>query len=143
MRHLLKMLDPFQIIGFIISTAISMGMILSGQDTIQSVSLGLILAVLVQQFDLFDLQMRLTESKEHILEAGKLTQKLYRDELLLEEVKNIVNDYLQIKSGWFGLFKRRADGAITECRNILHLMAEGYTYADLTTPFTLGANEYN
>lgn len=138
MTRFYSILDPFQIIGFLISIMISIGMILSGQDTIQSVSLGLVLGILTQ---LFDLQLRLTRSEERNLEASMLDKKLYQNELLLEQIKGIVDDYLNVKSGWFELFKRRADDSISECRSLLHSMSEGHMYAKAKTPYTFNADE--
>lgn len=131
-----KILDTFQIVGFIISVAISIGLIAIKQDTIASVTLGLILATLTQ---LFDLQMRHNASEERLIQANILSQALYRDEWLLRYVRQIVDDYVAVKSGWFELFKRRADDAIIECRNVLHSMVEGYMIVDLHSPFTFGA----
>ncbi len=56
-----KALDSFQIAGFVISTAISLILVILKQDTILSLILSLILAILIQ---LFDLQLRQTNSEE-------------------------------------------------------------------------------
>ena len=135
MNSKFRMLDTFQVVGFVISVAISVGLVALKQDTIASVTLGLILATLTQ---LFDLQLRHRASEERLIQAGALNQALYRDEWLLRHVRQIVDGYVAVNRGWFELFKRRADDVITECRDMLHSMAEGYMIADLDSWFSFG-----
>jgi hypothetical protein len=59
MGNLRKYLDPFQIIGFAFSLAVSIWLIRIGQDTILSLLVGLALAAITQ---LFDLQARMVAS---------------------------------------------------------------------------------
>lgn len=68
-------LDTFQIVGFVVSVAISVGLVVSGQDTVASVTLGLVLGTLTQ---LFDLQIRHSASEERLLQANALSRALYR-----------------------------------------------------------------
>lgn len=70
------------------------------------------------------------------MQASALDQALYRDEWLLRHIRQIVDTYVVVKDGWFEVFKRRADDAITECRNVLHSMAEGYMIAELGSRFS-------
>lgn len=136
MKNQPKTLDTFQVAGFIISVVISIGLLISKQDTILSVILGLVLAILTQ---LFDIQIRSSESEERLLQAGLLNQKLYRDEWLLKHVQEIVDNYLTVKDNWLDLFKRRAEDAVIECRSVLHSMADGYLIAEPRSPYSFGA----
>jgi hypothetical protein len=147
-------LDRFQIVGFVISAVVALGLIAVGQNTVESASLGLLLSVLVQLFDLqlrhssseqrlhaqlSDLQLQQGASERRLLEAGRLEQALYRDEFLLHHVKDIVDDYLSLKDGWFDLFKRNADKVLVECCRNLHIMADqAYTFADFQSPLSFG-----
>jgi hypothetical protein len=102
MKPRAQLIDVFQIVGFVVSIVISIGLIVIGQDTIPSVTLGLVLAILTQ---LFDMQMRQSSSEERILKAGLLNQSLYKDEWLLRQIQQIVDSYIIVKktswiSGW-------------------------------------------
>lgn len=135
MRSHEKTIDTFQIVGFALSIAISVGLIATHQDTIQSVILGLILTTLTQ---LFDLQIRHGNSEDRLMQANALSQALYSDAWLLEYIQEIVNSYLTTKSGWFDLFRLRANDAIVECRNILHSMVEGNMVITPPSLFSFG-----
>ena len=76
MKSKIKILDIFQIVGFVTSVFISLLLVSTGQDTIVSVTLGLVLATMVQ---LFDLQLRQSDSEERLLSATSLNQALYKD----------------------------------------------------------------
>ena len=88
----------------------------------QSTIVGLMLAILTQ---LFDLQLRHSNSEERVLQANVLSQSLYRDPELLTKIRQMVQDYYSIKGGWFDLFKARADDAVNECHSILRSIAGG------------------
>jgi hypothetical protein len=132
-----ELVDRFQIAGFVISTVIALSLIVAGQDTATSVILGLVLAVLTQ---LFDLQMRQTSAQETLLRAQKLSTQLVQDEWLFKHVQKIINDYFQVRDSWFELYRKRAQDAVIECRNVLHSLAEGNMTALPKSPYTLGTN---
>lgn len=90
MRAQFKNLDTLQIIGFIISAGVSAALLVAGQDTVASLTLGFVLAALTQ---LFDLQKRYSDSEERILQASALSKVLFRDEWLLKHIRQIVEDY--------------------------------------------------
>lgn len=70
MKTQFKNLDTLQIIGFIISAGVSTILLIAGQDTVASLTLGFVLAALTQ---LFDLQKRHSDSEERILKASTLS----------------------------------------------------------------------
>lgn len=133
MKTKIPIIDTFQIVGFVISTVIAIILIFFNIDPTLSVLLGLVLAVLTQ---LFDLQLRQMNAEERLLQANVLSQFLYRDERLLSQLQQIVNDYYAIKNGWFALFKLRADDSINECSNVLHKLVEGEMEVPPRSPFT-------
>jgi hypothetical protein len=67
-------------------------------------------------------------TEERVLKASAITQSLYPDPWLLENIQEIVQSYQEIKtkSAWFDLFSQRAEDMISECRRVLHGMSEGY-----------------
>ncbi len=134
-----RLLDTWQIVGFIVSAGISIALILTRQDTVASVTLGLVLAILTQ---LFDLQLRHTSTEERLLEANALSKTLYGNPWLLTHIQQIVDDYQSIQSGWFDLFKSRASESIAECRNSLHSLAEGRMFANPRSPYDFGVGAF-
>ncbi|MEW6405143.1 MAG: DUF6879 family protein [Chloroflexota bacterium] len=134
-----KMLDRLQIVGFVISASISLVLILTRQDTVASVSLGLLLATLTQ---LFDLQLRQSMAEERLLKANALSQAIYRDEWLFKNIRQIVDEYEVVKRSWFKLFTIRAKDAITESRHTLHTMAEGYLIAEQQGRYAFGSRDF-
>lgn len=140
MKPHFKILDTFQIVGFILSALISVALLLTRQDTFASITLGLVLAGLTQ---LFDLQVRLSQSEERLLQANALSQKLYHDDWLLSQIREIVSSYQAVKDSWFELFRGRAEYAITEAHSVLHLLAEGYMLVHLESPFSMLGGAYS
>ena len=145
MKNLHNLLHPFQIVGFVVSSIISIALIVSGQDQINSVILGLILATLIQ---LFDLQMRQNASEERLIAANALSRILYRDDWLLKNIRQIIVDYKQVECVWFEPFHSRAKETIIQCRDTLHNMAEGYAFTqprfptdESTIAFKMAKNE--
>src|SRR3990172_8821112 len=138
MKSLFKNIDVLQIIGFLLSTAITILLWIAtgGKEPIASITLGFILAALTQGFDL---QKRLKDSEERLLKANALSQELQLNEWLHEQIQHIVHDYLSVKDVWFDLFKLRADDAITDCRKVLHGMAEGNLVVQRSGPYSSGA----
>jgi len=132
----MKNIDKFQIIGFVLSAAVSLILIIRGQDTIVSVTLGLVLAILVQ---LFDLQMRNAETEEKLLQANLLDSQLFGDNEFLVQIKQIVNDYYTVKNGWFGHFKDISKDSLNLCQYNLHTLANGHISLKSYSPFAYGA----
>lgn len=130
-----KAIDTFQIVGFVASVAISIGLLFAKQDTISSVTLGLVLATLTQ---LFDLQIRQSNSEEKLLQATTLNQAVYQDQWLLKHLRQIVDSYLIVKAKDFDLFKNRAEHSIVECRNTMYGMAEGHLTVEPRSAFSFG-----
>jgi len=66
MKYLSKYIDPLQIIGFTLSLAVAIGLVLAKQDTLFGLLVGLTLAALTQ---LFDIQARMTASTDKVIES--------------------------------------------------------------------------
>jgi hypothetical protein len=134
-----RTIDTLQIVGFAISTGVAIVLVLAQVDPMQSTAVGLLLAILTQ---LFDLQLRHSSSEERVLQAHALSQALYRDPVLLTKVRQMVEDYYSIRDGWFGLFKLRADDALSECHSTLRSMAGGTMVPPPRSQFTLSATGF-
>lgn len=125
MKSSFKNLDAFQIVGFVISAIVSVALLVAGQDTVASITLGFVLAALTQ---LFDLQKRHSDSEERTLQANALGQALYRDEWLLNQVQQIVDGFQSVNKGEIRreFFVENARAAISECRNTLSGLSKGH-----------------
>jgi hypothetical protein len=129
-----RVIDTFQIVGFAVSTAVAIVLLVADVDPVQSTAIGLMLAILTE---LFDLQLRQSAAEERVLQANALSQALYRDPELLSKFRQMVEDYYSIQSGWFDLFKLRAADVLGECHSILRSMAMGMMQPPLRSQFML------
>jgi hypothetical protein len=118
-----RFINTFQIIGFSLSTAATLILLIARADPLISALFGLVLAILTQ---LFDLQLRHNASEERLLKATTLSQSLYHDDRLLGDIRHIVEDYDGVQKEWFAGFQLRAEEALQECHNTLHALAEGH-----------------
>ncbi|MGC8799886.1 MAG: hypothetical protein ACP5UR_06540 [Chloroflexus sp.] len=118
MKSRFKNLDTLQIVGFLISAGVSAVLLITGQDTIASITLGFVLAAFTQ---LFDQQKRQSDSEERILQASALSKALFRDEWLLKRIQQIVEDYQNVKNSDVqrDFFLEKARTAIDECSTTL------------------------
>lgn len=125
MKAQFKNLDTLQIVGFILSAGVSVALLVTGQDTVVSLTLGLVLAALTQ---LFDLQKRHSDSEERILQASALSETLFRDEWLLKHIRQIVEDYQSVSKGEVQreFFLEKARTAIDDCSSILAGLSKGH-----------------
>jgi hypothetical protein len=124
MKAQFKNLDTLQIVGFIISAGVSAVLLIAGQDTVSSLTLGFVLAAFTQ---LFDLQKRHSDSEERILKASALSEALFRDEWLLKRIRQIVEDYQSVNKSEVQreFFLEKARVAIEDCSNTLAGLSKG------------------
>lgn len=124
MKAQFKNLDTLQIVGFIISAGVSTALLVAGEDTVASLTLGFVLAALTQ---LFDLQKRHSDSEERILQASALSETLFHDEWLLKHIRQIIEDYQSVKKGEVQqeFFLERARTAIDDCSSTLAGLSKG------------------
>ena len=132
-----KLFDTFQIVGFTTSTVVAIALVVARVDPVQSTVIGLLLAVFTQ---LFDIQLRHSNSEERLLQANDLNKSLYRDLELLGQIQQIVDDYYSINDGWLDLFKTRAQHMMSECHRVLRSMAMGTMEPPAGSQFTLQVN---
>jgi hypothetical protein len=120
MKKAFRHLDVVQIIGFTLSATISLTLYLLNKP--DSLIIGLVLAILAQ---LFDLQKRLKDSEELILEATILDKSLYVDNWLRKWITQIVLDYHKSKEAKFEFMRSHSQRMIVECANALHSITTG------------------
>jgi hypothetical protein len=132
-----KLFDTFQIVGFATSTIVAIALVIAKVDPVQSTVIGLLLAVFTQ---LFDLQLRQSNSEEHLLQANYLNTSLYHDPVLRGQIQQIVEDYYSILDGWLDLYKTRAQYIVSECHRVLRSMAMGTMEPPAGSQFTLQVN---
>jgi hypothetical protein len=137
MKSAFKNLDTIQLVGFLASTCASLALLFTGQDELSSVTLGFVLAAFTQ---MFDIQKRLGDSEARLLSASALSQTLYKDEKLLKKIEGVINDYQRVKTWRFELFEQYADNELTECRDVMHSLAEGYMTVGDRSLFAFGAS---
>lgn len=123
-------LDGFQLVGFVLSALISLGLLLAKLDAFGSIILGLVLAVGVQ---LLDMQMRQSTAEERVLRASGVSPALCRDDELFKGVQQIVDDCVAIEDGQFEFFTKQARSAVERCRTALDRLADGWLEAPLNS----------
>mgnify|MGYP005863037995 CR=1 FL=1 len=125
MKAQFKNLDTLQVVGFVISAGVSAALLVVGQDTVASLTLGFVLAALTQ---LFDLQKRHGDSEERILQASTLSETLFHDEWLLKHTRQIVEAYQSVNKGEVQreFFLEKARTAIDDCSSILVGLSKGH-----------------
>jgi hypothetical protein len=132
-----RLFDTFQIVGFAASTIVAIALVIAKVDPVQSTVIGLLLAVFTQ---LFDLQLRHSNSEERLLQANDLNKALYHDPVLRGQIQEIVEDYYSILNGWLDLYKTRAQHIVSECHRVLRSVAMGTMEPPAGSQFTLQVN---
>ncbi len=116
-----RWLDPILIIGLLLSITIGVAMVLTGNDTIHGLTIGLLSTLTTLGVDLI---ARLHRSEQSFIEATGLMQML-SDQSLGESLKEIANNYKVIKRYDYDVFSKVADANIEECRIKITELASG------------------
>jgi hypothetical protein len=131
----LRFLDPILIIGIGVSVVTALILVLIGQDQVASLLIGLVITVMTL---LIDIIARLKESEERIVKISALGETLASEPSLFRMLQQITNDYRSVKEQNFDLFLRRMNVALTDCRDVLHGLSEGYLATDIYSEFSFG-----
>lgn len=123
MKSLIKLFDPIQWVGFILSVLVTYYLLTNGYDDLTSLVLGLVLAALIQGFDM---QKRLNDLEDRLTKAYSLNTELSSSDFLLKYIPGLIEDYKSVQASWFDLFGQWADEAIAKCFDAIHEMREGY-----------------
>ena len=123
-------------IGLAISVGLPIILILIGTETVGSVLLGLATTILSL---LLEIIVNARKSEQRLIAATKLSYDLVQDHQVFDAVCTIVDDYLRLmKTPRLGLFSDRAVNALSECKDIMHNLVEGYMLLPPLSPFSFG-----
>lgn len=135
MKRKYRFLDPIIATGIIFSVAVAMIMVIIGQDSALSLLCGLITTTITLMIDVI---ARLEESETNILKSSALGTSVSSDPSLLSSIRQIVDDYLAVKSHRYKVFSQEATQTLENCRNVLHGLIEGHMTVNPFSQFTFG-----
>lgn len=116
-----RWLDPIILVGLFISIAVGVGMVLTGNDSLWGLTIGLLSAILTL---LVDLIARVQKAEDSFLEAANLSQIL-SDEYIGKRLQEIADSYSKIREFNFEHYNAIADAFLDECRVRLREAASG------------------
>lgn len=155
MQHgLLKWLDPVLLIGLFISIAVATGMIVLGNDTVQSFIVGLLSTIIAL---LVDIITRIQRTEYSVLEATRLSQ-IVSDENISPFLLRVAQHYHNIKAYKFDTYTKLTNDKLTELeaqlrnialgsatvssRSIYDYTSEGIRQAKMSIRVVSNANEF-
>lgn len=131
----LRFINPIIAIGVIISLALSVILVLLGQDKAISVLIALAVTIVTL---LIDIIARLKESEGKIVQVFAFGNALVKDPWLFGILQQIVNDYQVVKKNDFDIFIRRMESSLIDCRDTVHDLSEGDLATDILSEFSFG-----
>jgi hypothetical protein len=132
--------DPFLTTGVVISIALAVILVLSGQDEVSSLMIGLTVTAITL---LIDVIARLKNTEDHILQATTLGSLLLSDTELHQTIRQITQSYLSAQDSEFDLFIQRSKDALLECKEILDGLERGYIVVEPGGKYTYGRKGVN
>lgn len=123
------------IVGILVSLIIAGVMVFLGQDTVDSVLVGLITTCITLIVEMFS---RLTKTEQRILETDKLRTLLRKDDDLREQIYRIVKNYQSIQSKGFEIFQTISSDALLECDNTMNNLVSGYIQVEVAGKYSYG-----
>ena len=119
--NIFRWLDPIILIGIVISITISVGMIILGNDSVQSFIVGLLSTLLTL---LVDIIARLQRTEANLLEAAKFSH-IISDEALSPVLQELAKLYDSIKQHRFPVYIKIADDNLQESISQLRNLSAG------------------
>ncbi len=139
-KRLSDLIDPILIVGIFISIAISLGMVLAGNDTVSGLMVGLLTTIITL---LIDIIARLEKAEANLLEAAKITELIAEPEIG-QALQEIANNYRQMTKYNFSHYYKIAKISFAELRERLRQLSSGAiivpTQSELSYG-TIGMNE--
>jgi len=136
----IRFIDPIIVIGVVISIALAIILVLTGQDQATSLLIGLAVTIITL---LIDIIARLGESEARIIKISEFGNSLASDSWLFDILRQIVTDYRVVKTRNYDTYIRRMGAALVECRDVVHSLSEGYLITDTMSEFSLGRRGIN
>jgi hypothetical protein len=129
-------MSPVLIIGVAFSILLSVVLVVVGIDTPDSTVIGLAVTIISL---LLELIIRAGKIEQNLLRAAKLSRETAADEQLFAALSSIAADYRKvIDGGRYTLFVDRARDVLSECRDGLHNLVEGYMVLRPLSQFSFG-----
>lgn len=113
--------DPIIIIGLVVSLGISSYMLITGQDKVSGLIVGLLSTILTF---LIDIIARINKSERTLLESNKLT-KLFEKSPISGNLRDIADDFAKVNEYNFDHFQKLANNKIVECKSYIRELASG------------------
>jgi hypothetical protein len=120
-KGIVKWIDPILLVGLFISILISIGMVLVGNDTINSFIVGLLSTIITL---LVDLITRLNRAEQNVIETQKFAQILMSGPIS-QDMQMLARDYEIIEGYDFELYRRIAIDSISQCKQRFREIAAG------------------
>ena len=127
--------DQIIVIGILLSVSFSVTLVFMGLDTGQGLIIALVGIVLTL---LIDTITRLHTVERDILRIFSFAKNLRQDKWLLDTVEQIIDDYEKAIRIDLHPFPIRAKGALEDCRDDLHHLADGYMWVKPLGRYTFG-----
>ncbi len=134
----LRLADPLLIGGILFSISIGVIMVISRNDTLSGLTIGLLSTLVTLGFDLV---VRQAKTEKTLIEAMEMSQ-IFADEVVRDSLKEIGDSYQIIKSYDYDVFSRVAEASIQECRIKTSELASGSLRFEGTSVQELGSIEY-
>ncbi len=131
----MHIIDPILVIGVFVSIGLSVTLVLTGLDTGQGLIIALVGTVLTL---LIDTIARLRMAERDVLRIFSFGKSLMQDKWLLDTMEQIIDDYESAKKTHLQPFPLRTKGALEECRDVLHALADGYMWVKPMGQYTFG-----
>lgn len=120
-KRITRWLDPILLIGLLASVVVGVGMVLTGNDTLSGLTIGLLSTIVTL---LIDAIARIQKAEHSFLDAAGLS-RIFSDESIGETLREIANYFEAIKEHNFDHYSRIAEITIDECRARLREIASG------------------
>jgi len=120
-RRITRWLDPILLIGLLVSVAVGVGMVLTGNDTLSGLTIGLLSTIVTL---LIDAIARIQKAEHSFLEAAGLS-RILSDESIGETLREMANYFEAIRKYNFDHYSRIAEIAIDECKTRLREISSG------------------
>jgi hypothetical protein len=133
-NKLFRWLDPILLIGIFISITIAVGMVLSGNDTLSGLMVGLLSTIITLIID----QIAKTHKLADLYTKSHDYSILLSDEIIKNFVQKIAKNYDFVKKYNFELYKKIADIALSKCEEKLREIASGSISVEAASGFEHG-----
>ncbi len=133
-KQLTRWLDPILLIGLFISISIGVGMVLSGNDSLSGLTVGILSTIITL---LIDVVARIQKAEDAFTTAAGLS-KILSDKTLGQSLQDIANSHETIKKYSFPHYDKIAKDVIDECQSKLREIASGSVVVEARTPQAYG-----